>query len=400
MKVLFISISPMRHMSQHSISQDLLREFRRNGHDVYIVCALERRSNENTYLSEEEGCKVLRVKTGNNKKAGIIEKGLNTVLLPNLYISAIKKYYSEIKFDLVLYPTPPITHVKTVRYIKKRDGASSYLLLKDIFPQNAIDIGLMKKNGVKGVLYRYFRKVEKDLYEVSDRIGCMSKANVEYLLTHNPEIDPQKVEIFPNSIEVVDVSINAEQRREIREKYNIPLDKKVFVYGGNLGKPQGIDFVISCFPKMSEFKEAFFLIVGDGTEYKRLADVLEKNRWDNIRLLKKLPKDDYDKMIASCDVGLIFLDHRFTIPNFPSRMLAYLQAHLPIIAATDPNTDVGKTIEEGLFGWWCESDNINHFCLKVKDAMNSDLMEMGENGFRFLIDHYQVKDTYRIIAQK
>jgi len=37
---------------------------------------------------------------------------------------------------------------------------------------------------------------------------------------------------------------------------------------------------------------------------------------------------------------MIFLDYRFQIPNFPSRLLSYMAAGMPVIVATDPNTDM------------------------------------------------------------
>ena len=168
MNVLFISISSLPHVSEHGISLDLIHEFKRQGHNMYIICEFEKRDNQETYLTQEDGCQILRVKIGNNKRTNVIEKGLTTVLLPHKYIAAIMKYYADVKFDLVLYPTPPVTQVETVEYIKKRDGAKSYLLLKDIFPRNAVDIGMMSKSGIKGLLYKHFRRVEKKLYQVSD----------------------------------------------------------------------------------------------------------------------------------------------------------------------------------------------------------------------------------------
>ena len=141
MNILFVSISAIPDVAQHSITLDMVHQMRRLGHNVYIVCGLERKENAETYIGQEEGCTVLRVKIGNNKKANIIEKGLTTLMLPKLYIKAIKKYFADVKFDLVLYPTPPVTHMDTVRFVKKRDGARTYLMLKDIFPQNAVDIG-------------------------------------------------------------------------------------------------------------------------------------------------------------------------------------------------------------------------------------------------------------------
>ena len=171
--------------------------------------------------------------------ANLIEKGISTITLEDRFVAGIKKYFSGSSFDLVLYSTPPITFCRAVEFVKRRDNAKTYLLLKDIFPQNAVDIGMMSKSGVKGLIYRYFRKKEKKLYAISDYIGCMSQANVDYVLKHNPEINPDIVEVCPNSIEVVDMRVDSATRSEMRRKYGIPLDKKVFVYGGNLGKPQG-----------------------------------------------------------------------------------------------------------------------------------------------------------------
>ena len=402
MNVLFILISSLPHVSEHGISLDLIHEFKRNGHDVYIICALEKRENKETYLAIEDGCKILRVKIGNNKKANILEKGLTIIMLPRKYISAIKKYYSAIRFDLVLYPTPPVTQVRTVEFIKKRDGAKSYLLLKDIFPQNAVDIGMMSKSGIKGLPYKFFRQIEKKLYRISDYIGCMSAANKEYLLNHNSDIDPKRVEICPNSIEVIDKSVSAEEKMQIRKKYYIPTDKKVFIYGGNLGKPQGIPFLIECLKQCYTIDDVFFLIIGDGTEYCMLEDYIETSNQVNLKLMKCLTKADYDNMVGACDVGMIFLDHRFTIPNFPSRLLSYMQAKLPVLAVTDPNTDVGKVITEGGFGWWCESDNSDKVANMVANILKTpqEIIEnMKEKAISFLQENYDVERSYEIIIK-
>ena len=400
MNILFISISSIPDINLHSISLDLLREFQKNGHNICILCALEKDNPKSTYISVEDGFRILRVQIGGNKKANIIEKGITTVTEPYKYIAAIKQFYSNEKFDLVMYPTPPITQVRTVEFIKKRDKAKSYLLLKDIFPQNAVDIGMMSKRGIKGLLYKHFRRVEKKLYQVSDYIGCMSQANVDYVLEHNPEVDSNKVEVCPNSIEVFDRSVDKETRIRIRNKYNIPLNKKVFVYGGNLGKPQGIPFILKCMNEVKDLESAYFIIVGDGSEYGKVLEFVESTAPQNMTLLKKLPKEDYDVLVSACDIGLIILDHRFTIPNFPSRLLSYLQAKLPVLAVTDVNSDVGNVIEKGSFGWWCESNNEEKFKEIVSIAANSDTEKMGNAGFNYLKSHYSVEQQYlKIVAR-
>ncbi len=398
MNVLFITLFDIRNINNSGIYEDLLREFYKNDHNVYIISPTERRNREKTHFIENNGCKIIKVKTGNVQKTNLIEKGIATVLLETQYISAIKKYFSNIKFDLILYSTPPVTLVRPIKFIKKRDNAKTYLLLKDIFPQNAVDMGILGRKGIKGLLYKYFRKKEKMLYALSDKIGCMSQANVDYILKNNPEVNSEKAEICPNSIDLRDVLISETERINIREKYGLPLDKKIFVYGGNLGKPQGISFIIECLKKCKDIENAFFLIIGSGTEYGKLKNFVEREGSVNTKLFNALPKDEYDKMIAACDIGLIFLDHRFTIPNFPSRLLSYMQAKLPVLAATDANTDIGEIIVNNGFGWWCESNNIEDLYNKVVQINNENLFDMGKKALQYLIDNYSVKMSYRIIV--
>ena len=394
--VLFLSISNFPHLEGHSISHDLFHELKRNGHNVYVVCGLDRGCGEETSLKEEAGCKILRVKIGKNKEANLIEKGLTTLLLPHTYKAAIRKYLPGIKFDWILYPTPPITHLGTAKYIKKRDNAKTFLLLKDIFPQNAVDLKMFSKNSF---LYKYFRRVEKKLYKNSDYIGCMSQANVDYLLKHNPEISPDKVVVCANSVEPVDNSVSPEEKIETRRKYNIPEDKKIFIYGGNLGKPQGIPFFIECLRSQANNKDVFFIIAGAGTEYKKIEEFIANSKPQNVMLMPRLPKEEYDKLVESCDVGMIFLDKRFTIPNFPSRLLSYMQAKLPVMAVTDPNTDIGKVIVENGFGWWVEAGELVAFDVTFTQACGEDFARMGERGWNYLLDNYTVEKAYQTIKE-
>ena len=399
MNVLFLTLVAFDSINEHTIYTDLLREFVKEGHHVYAISPVEKRQNQETHLIREERATILRLQIGNTQKTHIIEKGISTIMIEPTFKKAIREYFSNVKFDLVLYSTPPITLVSAIEYVKKRDDAKTYLLLKDIFPQNAVDIGLMSKTGLKGLLYKHFRRKERKLYAISDRIGCMSQANVDYVIKHNAEVEPEIVEVCPNSIDVVDKSVDDETKIAIRNKYGIPLDKKIFIYGGNLGRPQGIPFLIECLRKCQDLEGTFFLIVGDGTEYGVLKNYVEIEKPKNVKLMKRLPKEDYDTMVGACDVGMIFLDHRFTIPNFPSRLLAYMQAKLPVLACTDPNTDLSKVITEGNFGWWCESNNPDAFHKIIKDSCNEDTDYKKNNAMVYLIKNYSSSYSYNVIMR-
>lgn len=400
MNVLFLTLLDFSTVDEKGIYTDLIREFVKNNHRVYIVSPTEKRKNEPTRLIDNGNAKILKLKIGNIQKTNLIEKGISTLKLESKFKSGIIKYFTDIKFDLVLYSTPPITLLKAVEYVKRRDQAKTYLLLKDIFPQNALDLGMLKKNGIKGLIYKYFRKKEENLYKLSDYIGCMSKANVDYVLKHNPYINTRNIEICPNSIEIENIEKDVGIINRIRDKYNIPADKTVFVYGGNLGKPQGIDFIIECLKENENNQDSFFLIVGSGTEFNKMKKFFDSANPKNAKLLNQLPRKDYELLVNSCDVGLIFLDNKFTIPNFPSRILSYMQASLPVLAATDINSDIRNVIKEGNFGYWCKSDDVEEFSTLVKKLCNYELRKkMGDNARKYLENHYTAKHSYEIIIK-
>lgn len=415
MNILFLTLSrSVALIEKRSIYSDLMREFVNNGHEIYIMNANERRFGHPTQIFEYPHVKVLRVRTLNIQKTNVVEKGIGTLSLEFLFKNALKKYWNDIKFDLVLYSTPPITFNNVIEYVKKKYGAKSYLLLKDIFPQNAVDLGLFSKSSF---IYKMFRKKEKQLYQISDYIGCMSPANVKYVLEHNPFVDAKKVEVCPNSIEIVQgtsidcpkdtqkmskgtqMDADSTDKKALFEKYGIPLDKTIFIYGGNLGKPQGINFLMNVVEANERSENSFIAIVGSGTEFHRIENWFKAHHPKNAILKSALPKADYDLLVSFCDVGMIFLDPRFSIPNYPSRLLSYLENKMPIIMATDKNTDIGSIAHDNGYGEWVESGDLDGF-LAMMSKLSSDAelrKKMGKKGYQFLLDNYTVFHSYNII---
>ena len=193
MNALFLTISYPRLPENPNMYGDLALEFRRNGHSIQVVTVLERRTGQETRLEEEAGIPVLRVKCGDMFGVGFVRKGISTVTMPGRMIRAIERHLGGIRFDLIFCTTPHITFYKVLRYLKIRDRCPAYLILRDIFPQNARDLGALRNP----LLFSWFRGMEKKFYGVADSIGCMSPGNIEYIRRHDPSAG-QKCELLPH----------------------------------------------------------------------------------------------------------------------------------------------------------------------------------------------------------
>lgn len=166
-----------------------------------------------------------------------------------------------------------------------------------------------------------------------------------------------------------------------------------------MGRPQGIPFLIACLNAVKGREDCHFVVVGNGTEYPKIEKWMTEVSPKAVSLFKTLPKEDYDNLARSCDIGLIFLDYRFTIPNYPSRLLPYLMEKKPILAVTDPNCDMGTIAEENGYGFWCPSNSVSQFVECVDKILSADIKQMGENGYKFYLNNYTTEHTYQAVVK-
>lgn len=394
MRVLFLLISYKKDSGMYS---ELVDEFLKNGHEVYIATINERRNKESTKLIEDDNKKILKIKTGNMFRTNFIEKGLTTISLGYLFKKNIEKYWENIDFDIVIQNTPPITFTPVIQWLKNRKNVISYLILRDIFPQNALDLGIIKNR----FLFNYFRKKEQKLYEFSDLIGCMSKGNINYLLGHNPEISRKKVHILRNWGKIKE-KINIE-KRELREKYNYSNEDFILIFGGNMGKPQELDFLLDVAKELLEEKNIKFLFVGQGTEQERLKQKSKEMRLLNVKFIDFIPREDYEKVLAMCDLGVISLSSKFTIPNIPSKTIDYFKLSLPVIAFVDKNTDYSEILEieakAGLSSLHGNIEKAKENILKLQEY--KELREkFGKNGREYYKKYLGVDIAYNTIMKE
>jgi glycosyltransferase involved in cell wall biosynthesis len=369
---------------------DLTGEFLKNGHEVYVAAP----DNNITKVCSEAGIKVLRIKTLPLFNTSVIIKGIANLLLPYQYNRAIIRYFKNICFDLIVTPTPPITFIETAGFLKKKYDAKIYLILRDIFPQNAKDLGLIKNP----LVFWYFRRKEKKLYKTADAIGCMSQKNIDYVTVNNPEVNIEKLHLLPNWTTITETN-GIETGNKNAYDFN---NKFVAIFGGNFGIPQRIDFLIEVAEKLRERQEILFLLVGEGTEKSRISKMVLDRHLENIRILDQMPRNGYLALLKKCDVGLVNLSDKFTIPNIPSRTLSYWSVKLPVLAAVDKNTDYGDLLKKCNGGLCSVMGDTDAYITNLLSLLNDpeNRKQMGVNGYNYLVSELNAENAYRTILSR
>ena len=397
MNILFLYLRHSESKDDSTLTRELSDEFSRNGNDITVVTILEKKFKRETEYKIENGYEVLRIKTGNYFNVGSkIEKGITTLTMIPKLKRGILKYLGDKKYDLIITHTPFLSDASLINPLKKYFKCPAHLILWDIFPQNAKDIGIIKNN----IIFNFFKQKEKKMFLAYDQIWCMSKGNIKYLQEKYEYLDKDKIKLLKNWAYLKPkLKINKE---EIRKKYGYSEKDFLAIFGGNMGKPQKLENILSLAEKCLELSDVKFIFVGNGSEKERLKKITKDKNLKNINFIDQLPREDYEKFTSACDIGLVSLDERFTVPNFPSKTTDYFKLSLPILASLDKCSavDYGKFLEEEAKGGiFAEAGNVEDLYEKFLTLYNSkDLRKwLGNNGREYYEEHLGVDKAYKVI---
>jgi glycosyltransferase involved in cell wall biosynthesis len=269
------------------------------------------------------------------------------------------------------------------------------LIQWDFFPYHQEQIGLIPFKWIT----RIGAILETKLLSTFTFIGCMSPWNVEYLISHYK---------LPSTVMTGVISLWAKvrpkpiiNRNQLRTQYQLPLDKTIVVFGGQIAAGRGIEDIIAMAHLAKEKAHpVHFLVIGTGPKLSWLKS--EAAQMEGfISVLPQVPRDQYIELIASCDIGLVMTVPNVNIPSFPSKTLDYCCVAIPILAAVEKSTDYGHIVTEGGFGNYCDAGNPSDFYRLIYNLSEDiNLREkMGWNARKFYEMNFDVKNTILKISE-
>lgn len=372
--------------SSAKLVHDLAIEFHRRGHDV-IVAAPDDTIDRICDIREEEGITVIRVRTGAIKGAGLVRRFVNEWRLSSVMWAAAKDYFRDHPCEMILFYSPTIFFSSLVKRLKRAWNCRTYLILRDIFPQWAVDAGVLKRGSAP---HRFLRRAELRQYAVADLIGVQSPANLDYF--QNADV---RNAAGTTPLEVLFNWTATEQVQDattLRQKLKLD-DKTVFFYGGNIGVAQDMDNVIRLAESMRDQCGAHFLLVGDGSETQRLMELVDSRKLTNVTIHPAVSQQEYLAIVGEFDVGLITLDHRLRTHNIPGKLLSYLRQGLPILASINPDNDLRQVIDDAEAGLVCLNGEDHQFTANAMRLFEDKEMRrhMGRNARQLLEQMFSVE---------
>ncbi len=364
---------------------ELACELMQQGHQVTVITPHFDQSRSKLIKGEIDGVEVWRFISGPIKDVDKVTRAINETLLSYRAWGAIAHQVKEDTFDGVVYYSPSIFFGSLVAKIKKRCNCRSYLVLRDFFPQWAIDSGLIKSGSI---IERYFRYFESLSYKHADMIGVMSQKNLDIFNDNNSGQFP--VSILRNWASLTPHETSP-QVYNLREKLGL-LDQVIYFYGGNIGHAQDMANLVRLAKGMRHENNAHFLFVGQGDEVELIEDLARKWELNNFSYLPSVDQTEFKEILAQVDVGLFSLSAKHTAHNFPGKLLGYMVQSLPILGSVNQGNDLMELVNESGAGFITVNGDDEQFLANAHQLhKNVELRrEMGAAGYRLLENEFAV----------
>ena len=371
---------------------ELALELKNNGHEVSVLTP-KPLQKESLSVKNIDGINVLFFRSGRIKNVGKIKRAVNETLLSYQAFKSAKKYLKENPHNGIIYYSPSIFFGRLVRKLSKLWNCKTYLILRDIFPQWAVDNNLLKENSLK---FLYFKFVEKINYTSADRIGVMSQSNLDFFKSKN--INTSKFEVLYNWSKIIDVP---DVKSNFRKKLKLE-NKIVLFYGGNIGHAQQMNNLINLAKKFTKNSSVHFLFVGQGDEVDLILKEVRDNKLKNITYLPSVKQNTYFEMLNEFDVGIFSLHSGHKTHNFPGKLLGYMSYSKPILGCVNNGNDLADVVNSAKAGIVVNSTDELGLYNAAKTLIDSKSIrdKMGANGRKLLLNKFSVKNvSEQILSQ-
>ena len=340
--------------------RDLSWEFARQGHQLTVLLPASDLDRD-WELQNADGVEVLRLRAPRTKDIGYVRRTLGELLMPFAMLRNLRKSpLARQKWDGVVWYAPSIFHGPLARALKRASGCKGYLIIRDIFPEWAVDMGLMGR----GLPYRFFDAVARYQYSVADVIGVQTPGNLAYFEKWRQQ-PGRTLEVLQNWL-----GEPAKKPCAIRVDATLLAGRKVFVYAGNMGVAQGMDRVLDLAERLLHRPDVGFLFVGRGSDAARLKTTAQARGLSNVVFFDEIDPDEIPDLYAQCSVGIVALDPRHQSHNIPGKFLTYMQSGLPVLANVNAGNDLAALIRREQVGQVCESNDVEQLARMAETLLN------------------------------
>jgi len=246
--------------------------------------------------------------------------------------------------DLILATMPPLGLGIAARFLSRLLKVPYALLVEDLQPDAAIDLGMLKPGRMANALFH----LELLAYRRASVIATLTNGMARRIIAKG--ISSSKVKLVPHWIDESLLNLPVDTPAKPPWVEFAAQGKFLAVHAGNMGVKQGLDVVLEAAALSSQRDDIAYLLVGDGAEAERLKAKASAQRLSNLRFFPLQPHAAFENLLSLTGVGLVTQQGCVSDIVFPSKMETLLAAGCPVIASVNRSSEVAETVKQARAG--------------------------------------------------
>lgn len=221
--------------------------------------------------------------------------------------------------DVVISSNAPLDTQKRILQASKEIGAGFVFWIQDIYSEGIARI-LTSRFGLFGqAVGVFYRRLEFQMLRQSDQVVAISEDFSPILVAGGLPRD--RLTVIENWAPLAEI--------DYAPPASGPREKLVFVYSGTLGYKHNPELLV----QLAQQLPIEVRIYSEGRVANKLAAQAKARHLDNLRVHPWVPFDQLSSVLGSADVLLAMIEPEAGIFSVPSKVLTYLSAGRPILAA-------------------------------------------------------------------
>lgn len=280
--------------------------------------------------------------------------------------------------DLIIVISPPLQLGLTVWLLSLFKHIPFFFYIQDLVPDAAVVTGMMQEGSIA---VRLARAIEKFVYRRAKGIGVISEGFISNLMAKGVPTD--KVVLLPNSIDLQSMKMS-QRNNGFRREQDISPDEFLVMYSGSVALKQGLHTFVEVASKFPQDERVGFYLIGEGPYLEDLKILAEKLKVTTLHFLPLQPREMLPVQLSAADVLVITQRQAVTDVVFPGKLLYYMAAARPILAAVSPDSETGRFIEQHQVGFVVTPEDPSALAIAVRHLHKNRLEaeKLGINGRR------------------
>ena len=312
------------------------------------------------WRSSIEGVTVYHTRVG-AKTGGVLRRAVGWAAFH--VIATLAALVLVRRADVIFVPSPLLTLGALGRVLARPMRSRLVYNVQELYPDLAIDLGLMRNP----LLMLVLRRLELYVYHGSAVVTAITDGIRQAVVAKG--IEPSRVLTVPNFVDVSDLTPGSRDN-EFAAEHGLT-DKFIVMYAGNIGHAQGLESLVLAADLLRTDPDIVFCFVGEGAAKSDLEAMARSMRLENVKFVGHQSYARVPEIYATAHLGVVALMGSIRVGALPSKVFRLMACERPILALCHPTSDLAALVREVDAGEVCDQRDPQQVA-RVITAMRAD----------------------------